>query len=84
MEISEGLDPLSELFAIKARYELSYEELARELENDVGLTGVGIFKVFSRGYTHRSTLTAIEVWLERSGRKKYPLPGRTGGQNAGT
>lgn len=73
MKMSELLDPVSELAAIRLRYGLGYQQLAAELQDTVGLGTTAIYNMLASGKARRSVETAVEVWLNEVGRKRYPL-----------
>lgn len=75
MKLKDKLNPISELNLIRITHQLSYDELAHEMRNYVGVTAPGLWKIIDRGQCPRSTLTAIELWLSKVGRRKFPLEG---------
>ncbi len=70
---SHDITVIEELAAIKEIYDLSYKKIAEEMAAAVGISAVTIFRMLRDGEGQQSTKTAIEVWLNKEGRKKYPL-----------
>ncbi len=64
---------IEELAAIKELYKLSYKRLEKEMAEVVGISIVTIFRMLRDGEGQQSTKTAIDVWFNKVGRRKYPL-----------
>jgi len=67
------MNTLDELRAIRTRYGLTYERMAREMAEYVGITPEAIRHILNTGDTKLSTITAMTLWLSHIGRKRYPL-----------
>lgn len=67
------LTVIEEIAAIKEFYELSYEQLSRDMVEIVGVSAATLFRMLLDDHATQPILTAVEVWLREKGRKKYPL-----------
>jgi hypothetical protein len=65
---------ITKLRRIKVFYDLSLQNLGVALYPYLGITPTAIWHMLDRGTTKESTLAALDVWLRKVGRKKYPLP----------
>lgn len=73
MRLRDKLDPVSELQAIRLQYGLSVDQIMYELRETTDLSTATIYRMMKTGKARKTTVVAIESWLTKIGRRRYPI-----------